>query len=110
MPKLSDVGLTETPEAGFVPVPLSETVCGELGSLSATCRVADSAACVVGVKVTLIVQFAPPARVAGEAGQVFVRPKSPAFVPVVLRLLIVRAVVPLFVRVTVCAGLVVFSA
>ena len=77
------MGLTATPETGFVPVPVSATVCGELGSLSDTCSVADSADCVVGVKTTLIVQF-PPA--ATDAPHVFVWLKSPPFAPVVDRL------------------------
>ena len=60
-----------------------------------------------GVNVTLIVQFAFAASVFGLTGQVFVCAKSPAFVPVSAILLIVRGVVLVLVRVTVCAELVV---
>src|SRR5579862_6624022 len=54
-----------------------------------------------------MVQFAPAARV---EEQPFVTPKSPPFAPVSVMLLIVSVDVPLLVTVTVCAGLVVFSA
>ena len=57
-----------------------------------------------GVKVTLIVQFAPAAT---ELPQVLVCIKSPALVPVMARLEIVKAALPVLVRVTACAVLVV---
>lgn len=99
-----------TPEVGCVPVPVSGTVWGELGSLSETDSVADSADWVVGVNVTLMVQLPPlAARVGGETGHVLVWAKSPAFVPVIEMELMVRAEVPSLVSVTVCAALVVFS-
>lgn len=94
--------VTANDVTGAVPVPLSGTSCGELASLSAMLRFADSAACVEGVNVTPIVQF-PPA--ATDAPHVFVWLKSPAFVPVVDMLVIVSVAVPLFVSVTVCTGL-----
>ncbi len=60
-----------------------------------------------GVKVTLIVQFAPAASVLGLMGQVFVCAKSLAFVPLTVMLVIVSAAVPLLVSVTDLAALVV---
>ncbi len=108
---VAEAGETATVNAvtGAVPVPVSGTSCGELGSLSATLRFAVSAACVVGVNVTLIVQFAPAVNVAGEVPQVFVWLKSPAFAPVKERLMPVSEVVPPSVNVTTCAKLAVFS-
>lgn len=61
----------------------------------------------VGVKVTLIVHFAPTARFAVLAGQVLVSAKSPLFAPVMAILEIANAAVPLFVNVTLCPALVV---
>ncbi len=46
-----------------VPVPLSATVCGLPGALSVTESVPVTLPEVLGVRVTLIVQFAPDARV-----------------------------------------------
>src|SRR5882762_8869560 len=71
-------------------------------------RGADSAAVGVGVKVTLIVQLAPAARVPGGR-QVFVSEKSDPFVPVKEILEIVRATFAPLVRVTVWAVLVVLT-
>jgi hypothetical protein len=77
--------------------------------LSVTVSVPARAPKTVGVKVTLIMQFAPAASVAGLIGQavapVLVAAKSPEAAIV----LIVRAAVPVFVNVTVCAVLVVLS-
>jgi hypothetical protein len=60
----------------------------------------------VGLKVTLIVQFAPAATL---APQVFVCEKSPLFVPVMAipEPLKVRVALPVFVKVTLCAELLV---
>lgn len=71
--------------------------------------VADLAPTAVGVKVTLIVQFAPAARVEPTAGHVFVCAKSDAFVPIMETPdpLMVTAVFPPLVSVTVLAVLVV---
>ena len=60
----------------------------------------------VGLNVTLITQFAPVATV---ASQVFVCVKSPGFVPVMEIPVMVNAAVPVFVRVTVLAALLVVS-
>src|SRR5947199_59778 len=69
-------------------------------------RVAPRPFAATGVKVTLMVQLAPAARL---AGQVLVWAKSPALVPVTLTPLMFSAAVPLLVSVTVCAALVVFT-
>jgi hypothetical protein len=52
----------------------------------------------VGVNLTLIVQF-PPA--ATELPQLLLWAKSPAFVPVIARLVMLNVALPLLVRVTV---------
>lgn len=72
-------------------------------------RVADSAAVVAGVKVTLIVQLAPAARVAGDKGQVFVSEKSDPLAPEKEILVIVKATFAPLVRVTVWAVLLVLT-
>src|SRR6267143_1162160 len=72
-------------------------------------READSAAVVAGVKVTLIVQLAPAARVAGDKGQVFVSEKSDPLAPEKEILVIVKATFAPLVRVTVWAALVVLT-
>jgi hypothetical protein len=75
--------------------------------------VADSAVVVLGVKVTLRVQLAPAARVAGLTGHavapVLVSAKSDALTPANEILLIVRATFAPLVRVTVWAALVVLT-
>ena len=58
----------------------------------------------LGEKVTVMVQLA---LTASELGQVLVCAKSEALVPVMLMLLMLRASVPLLVRVTAWAALVV---
>jgi hypothetical protein len=70
-------------------------------------RVAERAPFADGVKVTLSVQLAVAARVAGLSGQVFDCAKSVAFAPFTVMPLIVSAAVPLFVSVIDCAPLVV---
>jgi hypothetical protein len=74
---------------------------------SAIETVAVRALLCVGPKVTLMVQFAPAARVDGETGQVLVWMKSLGSVPVMLMLVIVSAVLPLLVRVIVWGELLV---
>ena len=95
MPNASDVG--DKLAAGPVPVPVSAAVWGLFGALSVTVRVADLAPEAVGVKVTLIAQLAPAARL---LPQVVVCEKSPPLEPVNVMLVIVKAVVPLLVSVT----------
>jgi hypothetical protein len=72
--------------------------------LSVTFNVALRVPVVVGLKVTLIVQLA---LAANELPHVCVSPKSPASAPEIAILVIVIAVVPTFLRVTVFAALVV---
>jgi len=92
---------------GLDPVPLSATVCGVPGALSLTETAAEREPDPVGLKVAEIVQLAPAASVLGATGHVFVCATSAAFAPVRPIELIVSAPVPEFVRVTLCAGLVV---
>ena len=54
-----------------------------------------------GIKVMLIVQFAPTARLAVLAGQVLFWLKSLLFVPVMAMLEIVKGTLPVFVSVTI---------
>jgi hypothetical protein len=88
-----------------VPIPLSETCCGLPLALSVTFRTALRDPIALGLNVTLIVQLPTNA-----LPQLFVWMKSPAFVPLIAMLLIVRVVVALVVKVTVLARLVVASA
>ena len=74
--------------------------------MSDTERVALRAAATVGLNVTLIVQFAPAARLEPH---VFVAAKSPEFVPEMAMLVIVRDAAPVFESVTICAALVVLT-
>jgi hypothetical protein len=89
------------------PVPLSPTVWGLPSALSTSERLAALAPVAVGVKLTLMLQFAPAASVDGVSGQVVVRAKSPALVPVSPMLLIVSGALPLLVTVTGCDPLLV---
>ena len=102
-PKASAVGVT--PATGTAPVPLSATfTVGFTGSLLLTVRFAARAPVAVGLNVTLMVQFAAPASVAGHA---LVWAKSPGFAPARPMLVMVKAAVPVLDRVTICAALVV---
>jgi hypothetical protein len=99
---VSDTGASVT--AGVfaaAPVPARPTACGLPVALSAMLTLAARAPVAVGLNVTLIAQFAFAASVAGLTGHVFVCAKSPAFAPVMLTPVIVRAAVPVFVNVTV---------
>ena len=69
-------------------------------------RVAERAPPAVGLKVTLIEQLTPAAKV---DPQVVVRAKSAVLVPVKEMLRDVSVVVPMFFSVTVCAALVVLT-
>jgi hypothetical protein len=99
------VGLSVT--AGAVPVPLKETVWGLPLALSLIETLAVRLPVAEGLKVTLMVQLLPTARVLGLTGQVLVWAKSPLLVPVIPMLLMVSAAFPLLVRVTLWAPLVV---
>ena len=98
--KLRLVGETATLGAGAKPVPLSETICGLPAASSATLSVPVRVPPAVGVNVTLIVQFAPAARL---VPQLLVSAKS----PLAVMLEMFRPAFPEFVSVTCCAALVV---
>src|SRR5207244_8439377 len=84
------------------PVPDNATFCGLPAALSLMLSAALRVPLAVGLKLTLIVQLAPAAN---ELPQLVVREKSPALVPVIAMLLMVKLVVPTFVS-TVFAELV----
>src|SRR5438876_902737 len=67
LPKSRLVGANPTP--GAVPFPLSVMICGLPPALSVSDSVPVRAPEAVGVKVTLMVQVAPAAKVAGLVGQ-----------------------------------------
>ena len=90
-----------------VPVPVTETLCGLPEVLSAIVMLATRLPVAVGVKVTLIVHFAPTARFELFTGQVLLSAKSPLLAPPKAILEIVTGAVPVFVSVTLCAALVV---
>jgi len=91
-----------TEQVGAVPIPLRDTICGLPGALSVTKTVPLKLSGLLGVKVTLMSQFAPDARV---KPQVLNTPKSA--LPVILAML--RVEVPELLNVTLCAALVVPS-
>jgi len=93
----------------FVPVPVSVTVCVPGAALSVMVNVPGRVPVAFGVNVTLIVQFAFTANVAGVIGQAVVPVLVSAKSPDAAMEMIVRGPVPVFVSVTVCAGLVVVS-
>src|SRR5439155_1597092 len=91
---------------GLAPLPDRLAVCRGLPkALSLTVSVAVCVPVFCGVKVTLMVQLALTARVAGLTGQLLVRVKSPLLVPVMVMLLIVIASLPVFESVTACGVL-----
>jgi hypothetical protein len=82
----------------WVPVPESDIVCGLPLALSEMLNVAASAAATEGVNVTSIVQLAPAA---SELPHVLVCAKSLALVPVSAGVLMLRAALPVLLRVAV---------
>jgi hypothetical protein len=96
--------VTERLAVAAVPVPVKLTVCGLPAALSKMLTVAVRVPAAVGVNVMLIVQL-PPA--ATELPQVVVSGKSPGLSPVTIKLVMPKRVLPLFVKLTVCAGLLV---
>src|SRR5205823_1019322 len=107
LPKSRLVGAKAT--AGAVPFPLGGTVCGLPPALSATDSVPVRAPEAVGVKVTLMEQLAPAAKVAGLVGQALAPVLFAPTLPDALPVLIVKAAVPVLVKVTVIGALVVAS-
>jgi hypothetical protein len=84
--------------AGAVPVPERATVWGLPLALSVMLTEAERLPLAVGVKVTLIVQLLLAAT---ELPQVLVWAKSLALAPVIARLVMLKAAVPVLLRVTV---------
>src|SRR5208337_4077367 len=82
--------------AGAVPVPERLTVCGLPLALSVMLTEAVRLPLAVGVKVTLMVQLLPAAT---ELPHVLVWVKSPALVPVRATLVVLKAAVPVLLRV-----------
>src|SRR5205807_2426057 len=107
LPKSRLVGANPTP--GAVPFPLRENICGLPPASSASDSVPVRAPEAVGVKVTLMVQFAPAGKVAGLVGQALAPVLVAAKSPEAANELIVKAAAPVFVSVTVIAVLVVAS-
>lgn len=107
LPKLRLVGETLTvaePEVDEAPVPERGIDCGLFVALSEIVTVPVRVPVAVGVKLTLMVQFAPAATV---LPQVPVPPKAKS--PLIVRLLMVSEALPVLVRVTVLAALVVLT-
>jgi hypothetical protein len=87
-----------------LPIPLSVTTCWPPAALSARLTAAVRVPLAIGLKVTLIVQLAPAAN---ELPQLWVCANSTALIPVIAMLVMVKLAVPVFLRVTALAGLVV---
>ena len=102
-PKVRLVEERETAGAGS-PTPVRLTVSGLLAASEVMVKSAVRVPKAVGVKVTSIVQLAPPATL---LPQVLVWAKSPLSGPVIVMLVMVKGP-PVLLRVTVCATLVVF--
>jgi hypothetical protein len=92
----------DKPTTGAIPVPDNKTLCGLPPALSVMVMLAARLPVAVGLKVTLMEQFAPAATLAPH---VFVCEKSPLFVPVMAMLEIVNVAVPVLVSVTICTAL-----
>ncbi len=96
--QVSDVG--DRFATGCTPVPVSDTVCGLVGSPSLMLRVAVRTPVVDGVNVTLIEQLRPADRLP-PIGQLFACANELAFVPPMEMLLIVSGASPTLVSVIV---------
>src|SRR5437588_558795 len=107
LPKSRLVGAN--PTAGAVPFPLRGSICGLPPALSPSDSVPVRAPKAVGLKVTLMVQFPPAAKVAGLVGQALAPVLVAAKSPEAANELIVKPAVSVFVSVTVIAVLVVVS-
>jgi len=87
-----------------VPVPVNGTVCGLPVALSVTDTLAARLPADVGLKITVIMQFCPAARVAGFMGHVVVSGKSLLLAPVTVMLAMVSDAFPVLLSVIICAG------
>ena len=106
--KCSGAAAETVPVAGAVsvksqPLPVNGTVCGLPPALSVIVSVPARAPSAVGANVTLMMQFAPAAKLAPQ-GLLEIAKSPEAAIEV-----IVNALAPVFVRVTVFAALVVVS-
>jgi hypothetical protein len=104
LPNDREFGETLAVVVAATPVPVRLIPCGLLGSLSVMVTEAVLVPVAAGVNVTLIVQLAPAAT---ELPHVLLSGKSPMSAPVTAMLVMERAELPVLVRVTVCALLVV---
>src|SRR5712671_5126357 len=84
----------------FGPDPLSVTFCEPPVALSAIFRVPDSGPYTLGVRLTLMVQFAFGEIVAGSVPQVLVCEKSALFVPVKVIPVRLRSWPPVLLKIT----------
>jgi hypothetical protein len=109
LPKGTLVRLRLTAGAATTPLPLSATAWGLPLALSAIEMLALRLPVALGVKVALMLQLAPAARVLGLSGHVLLELKSPGLVPPRLMLLMVSGAVPVLVKVTDCDPLVVLT-
>src|SRR5205807_626482 len=107
LPKPRLVGANPTP--GAVPFPLRENICRPAARLLGSESVSGRAPKAVGVKVTLMVQVAPAAKVAGLVGQALAPVLVAAKSLEAAKGLIVNAAAPVFGSVTVIGALVVAS-
>ena len=107
LPKGRLVGERLTRAAAGVPLPERLTVCGLPLALSVMLSEAVRLPLAEGVNVTLIVQLVPAATL---APQLLVCAKSLALVPASARLVMLKVALPVLLRVTVCAVLVVLTA
>ncbi len=88
----------DTTATGATPVPLSEIVCGLVGSESLIVTAAARSPMALGLKLTLMVQFEPAVRV---WPQVVDSIKSPGFSPASIILFIASPTPPVLASVTV---------
>src|SRR5438270_201369 len=107
LPKARLVGANPTPGAESDPKSVGK--CERPQALSPSDSVPVRAPKAVGVKVTLMVQFPPAAKVAGLVGQALAPVLVAAKSPEAANELIVKSAAPVFVSVTVIAVLVVVS-
>lgn len=99
--KLVAVRTTTAP----TPVPFKVTICGLSGAVSAMLTVAVRAPSAAGLNFTIIVQVPTEAAKGLDETQLSLSLNSLALVPVTVTPVMVRAAVPVFVRVMVCAAL-----